>query len=123
MEGSSSTTDCDQDSDVSFVNDTDEEIDTAEIEQEEWIEYMKRSTAEAEELMQKAKIPCWIETHTGMKWRTGHENTIATKGTVGKESSRMESRPQQQNQDKQRSWKTKKEVGRRNQRFPQARGN
>ena len=49
VEGSSSNTDCDQDSDVSFVNDTDEEIDTAEIEQEEWIEYIKRSTAEAEE--------------------------------------------------------------------------
>ena len=34
----SSNTDCDQDSDVSFMNDTDEEIDTAEIEEEEWIE-------------------------------------------------------------------------------------
>ena len=39
---------------------------------------------------------------------TGDVNTIATKGMVSKESSRMESRPQQQNQDKQRSWKTKK---------------
>ena len=29
-EGSSSSTDCDQDSDVSFMNDTDEEIDTDE---------------------------------------------------------------------------------------------
>ena len=69
VEGSSSTTDCDQDSDVSFVNDTDEEIDTAEIDQEERIEYIKRSTAEAEELMKKANIPYWIETHRGMKWR------------------------------------------------------
>ena len=32
---------------VSFMKDTDEEIDTAEIEEEEWIEYMKRSTAAA----------------------------------------------------------------------------
>ena len=38
VECSSSNTDCDQDSDVSFKNDTDEEIDT-------WIECMKRSTA------------------------------------------------------------------------------
>ena len=30
---------------------------------------MKRSTAEAEELMKKANIPCWIETHKGMMWR------------------------------------------------------
>ena len=35
-DGNSSNTDCDQDSDVSFMNDTDEEIHTAHIE-EEWI--------------------------------------------------------------------------------------
>ena len=29
--------------------DTDEEIDTAEIAQEDWIEYIQRTTAEAEE--------------------------------------------------------------------------
>ena len=38
-DGNSSNTDCDQDSDVSFMNDTDEEIYIAEIEEEEeWIE-------------------------------------------------------------------------------------
>ena len=42
-EGISSKTDCDQDSEVSFVGDTDEDIDTAEIE-EHWIEDLKRST-------------------------------------------------------------------------------
>ena len=42
-EGSSSNTDCDQDSDVSFANDTDEEIHTAEIEQEDRIEYIKET--------------------------------------------------------------------------------
>ena len=51
------------------MKDTDEEIDTAEIEEEEWIEYMKRSTATAVEGMEAAKIPCWIETHRRMKWR------------------------------------------------------
>ena len=53
-EGSSSNTDCDQDSDVSFMKDTDEEIDTAEIEEEEWIEYTKRRTATAVERMKEA---------------------------------------------------------------------
>ena len=62
-------TDCDQDSDVCFVKETDEEIDTAEIQEEEWIEYMKRSTATAIERMKAAKIQCWIETHRRMKWR------------------------------------------------------
>ena len=45
-DGHSSNTNCDQDSDISFMNDTDEEIDTAVIEEEDWIEYMKRSTDE-----------------------------------------------------------------------------
>ena len=58
-EGSSSNTDCDQDTDVSFMNDADEEIDATEIEQEDSVEYMKRSTAEAEERMKAAQIPCW----------------------------------------------------------------
>ena len=32
-----------KDSDASFINDTDEEIDTAKLEEEDWIEHMKRS--------------------------------------------------------------------------------
>ena len=46
-DGHSSNTNCDQDSDISFMNDTVEEIDTAVIEEEDWIEYMKRSADEA----------------------------------------------------------------------------
>ena len=38
QEGSSRDTDCDQDSDVSFAEDSDKEIDTAENDQEDWIE-------------------------------------------------------------------------------------
>ena len=49
----------DQDSDVSFESDNDEETDAAEIEEEEWIEYMKRSTTEAIEKMENEKIRCW----------------------------------------------------------------
>ena len=63
-EGISSNTDCDQDSHISFMNDTDEDIDTSEIEEEDWVEYMKCSTAVAVEWMTAAKIPCWIEMHT-----------------------------------------------------------
>ena len=50
-------TDCDQDSDVSLSEDIDEEIDKMEIEEEDWIEYIERSTREAEEQMKKANIP------------------------------------------------------------------
>ena len=68
-EGNSSNTDCDQDSEVSFMDDTDEENDTAGIEAEDWIEYIKRSTKEAEGKMKSANIPCWIEAQRKMKWR------------------------------------------------------
>ena len=50
------------------MDDTDEDIDTAEIE-EDWIEYNKRKTKEAEEKMRAANVPCWIETQRNMKWR------------------------------------------------------
>ena len=46
-DGKSDTSPNDQDSDVSFESDNDEEIDAAEIEEEDWIEYIKRSTNEA----------------------------------------------------------------------------
>ena len=46
-DGSSSNTDRDQDSDISFMNDTEEEIDTANIKEKDWMDYMKRSTDEA----------------------------------------------------------------------------
>ena len=53
----------------SFESDTDDEIDTTEIEEEEWIEYTKRSTDEAIEKMENPKIRCWIEANKRMKWR------------------------------------------------------
>ena len=53
-EGSEQNSDKDQDSDVSFQEDSDEEIDKSEKE-EEWIEFIKRSTKEAEEHMKKCR--------------------------------------------------------------------
>ena len=58
---SDQNSDKDQDSDVSFQEDIEEAIDTTEKE-EDWIEYIKRSTKEAEAHMKNMKIPCWIET-------------------------------------------------------------
>ena len=60
--------DKDQDSDVSFQEEADEEIDATDKE-EEWIDFIKRSTEEAEEHMKKHKLPCWIEAHKRTKWR------------------------------------------------------
>ena len=54
---------------MTFEEDSDEEMDTIEIEEEDWIEYKERSTEEAMEKMERAKIRCWIQTHKRMKWR------------------------------------------------------
>ena len=67
-EGSEQDSKKDQDSDVSFQEDADEEIDATENEGD-WIDYIKRSTNEAEEHMEKHNVGCWIEVHRRMKWR------------------------------------------------------
>ena len=53
-EGPDQNSNKDQDSDVSFQEEFDEEIDATENE-EDWIEYIKRSTKEAEEHMKNKK--------------------------------------------------------------------
>ena len=60
--GQSTMTQNDVDSEVSFEDDADEEIDTTVIEEEDWIEYIKRSTEDAMEKMAHAKIRCWNRT-------------------------------------------------------------
>ena len=44
------------------------EIDTIAIEEEDWIEYIKRSTVDALDKMERAKIRWWNRTHKKMKW-------------------------------------------------------
>ena len=54
---------------VSLFMKTDEENDKGEVEGEDWIEYIKTRTKEAEEHLAKTRITCWIEAHRKMKWR------------------------------------------------------
>ena len=44
------------------------EIDTTVIEEEDWKEYIKRSTEDAMEKIERAKIRCWNSTQN-MKWK------------------------------------------------------
>ena len=57
------------DSGVTFDEDSDKDIDTVEIEEEDWIDYIRRSTADAIDKMEHAKIRCWNKTHRKMKWK------------------------------------------------------
>ena len=55
-DGQSTTTHNDADSEVSFEDDDGDEIDTTLIEEEDWIEYIKRSTDEAKENMESERF-------------------------------------------------------------------
>ena len=68
-DGQSTKSKDDVDSEVTFDEDSDKEMDTIEIEDEDWIEYIKRSTADALDKMERAKIRCWNRTHTKKKWK------------------------------------------------------
>ena len=65
----STKTQDDVDSEATFEDDPDEEMDATTIEEEEWIDYTKRSTVDALEKMEHAKIRCWNRTHKKMKWK------------------------------------------------------
>ena len=54
---------------MSFEIDNDEDADAAEIEEEDWVEYIKRSTIEAMEKMENDKIRCWKLTQRKLRRR------------------------------------------------------
>ena len=85
-EGSDQNSNKDQDSDLSFQDEVEEEIDATENE-EDWIEYIKRSTKKAEEHMEKHTIPFWIEIHRRMKWRMARRIVLYPKKDVPEEFS------------------------------------
>ena len=68
-EDQSTKSEDDMDSGVTFDEDSDKDIDTAEIEEEDWFDYIRRSTADAIDRMDHAKIRCWNKTHKKMKWK------------------------------------------------------
>ena len=62
-DGQSTKSQDDVDSEVTFEDDPDEEMDTTAIEEEDWIDYIKRGTVDALGKMERAKIRCWNRTH------------------------------------------------------------
>ena len=88
-------------------NDTDDEIAAAETE-EEWIEYMKRSTEAAIEQMKIAKIPL-LDRNKRMKWRLAMRIASMSEERWARESSGMEPWPQHKIQNLQSRGKTEKD--------------
>jgi len=54
-----------------------EEMDTTAIEEEDWIDYTKRSTVDAMDKMERAKIRCWKRTQQN-EMEIGTENCNIT---------------------------------------------
>ena len=68
-DGQSTKTQDDVDSEVTFEEDPDEEMDTTAIEEEDWIDYIKRNTVEALDKMGHAKISMLEQDTQKMKWK------------------------------------------------------
>ena len=69
-DGQITKTQDDVDSEVTFQDDADLEMDTTTaIEEEDWIDYIKRSIVDAMDTMERAKIRCCNRTHKKMKWK------------------------------------------------------
>ena len=77
-EGSEQNSNEDQDSDVYFQQEADEEIDATDKE-EDWIEYTKRSTKEAEEHMEKHKNKMLDRSAQKTKMAYGKESHYTTR--------------------------------------------
>ena len=69
---------------MSFESDNDEEIDAAEIEEEDWVDYINRSTNDAMEKIEYEKIRCWNKTQKN-EMETGDENCHITSWTKAAE--------------------------------------
>ena len=74
---------------MKLMTDTDEEIDTAKIEEEDWMEYIKRSTDEAA-TDGNSNNPMLDQSSQKNEMETSDENRIVTGRKMGCESSRME---------------------------------
>ena len=58
-DGQSTKSEDDLGSGVTFDEDSEIDIDTVELHEEDWIDYIRRSTADAIDKMEHARIRCW----------------------------------------------------------------
>ena len=102
----------DVDSEVSFEDDADEEIDTTVIEEEDWIEYIKRSTEDAMEKMAR-KDSMLEQDPQKMKWKLALRiATSPSERWLKKAAEWNPPRFEFKILDKQSDWMTEKNMGR-----------
>ena len=82
-DGQSTSTQNDADSEVSFEDDADEEIDTTLIEEEDWIEYIKRSTEDAMEKWKAQRFDAGTRL-TKNEWNPDLSSRYKTNRAIGR---------------------------------------
>ena len=102
-DGHSSNTHNDQDSDVSF----DDEIDTTVHAEEEWIDYMQRSTDEA---MEKIEDSMLEQDSKSMRWRLALRIATSLNERWLMKAAECNLETQLKIQDQQSNWETKKKM-------------
>ena len=83
--------------DIVMPKDSDKETDTAQLEQEDWIAYIKKKYSRGRRKHEYSQDSILDRGAQKNGVATGDEKSIATKRTMGRKSSRMESKTQQQN--------------------------
>ena len=89
-DGQSSNTRHDQDSDISFKNDADEEIDTTAIVEEEWIECVKKKHRRSQWKDEECEESMLDQNSLKNEMEAGEEKRIATGRKMDSESCWME---------------------------------
>ena len=54
------------------------------LKKKDWFDYIRRSTADAIDKMEHAKIRCWNRTHRKMKWKLASRIATSPSGEMGK---------------------------------------
>ena len=103
-DGKSGTSHNDQDSDVSFEIDNDEEIDAAEIEEEDWVDDIKKKHQRSHRKDGKWEDEMLEDDSKKNEMKTGDENRNITEWEMVDQSCWMEPRTQLKIQDQQITW-------------------
>ena len=104
---------------MTFDEDSDKDIDTVEIEEEDWIDYIRRSTADAIDKMEHAKIRCWNKTHRKMKWKLALRIATSPSERWLKKAAEWNPELSSRYRTNRTIGRPREKMGRRHQRFPQ----
>lgn len=100
----------DQESSISFENDAESNSSPSGQEEQDWTDYIKRSTREAEGKIRTFNITSCIETQRTLNWRQAMRIASHIKRKVNWKGWRVESRLDHISENTKKNWKADKEM-------------